>query len=74
MININEFISEIETLHEELQLTYMEAIVYWCEARGLDVESVSHIVKKNRVMKSRVKAEAEDLNYLKRKKGAKLPL
>lgn len=74
MINTNEFISEIETLHEELQLTYMEAIVYWCEARGLDVESVSHIVKKNRVMKSRVKAEAEDLNYLKRKKGAKLPL
>lgn len=74
VINANEFIAEIETLHEELQLTYMEAVVYWCEARAIDVESVSHIVKKNRVMKAKIKAEAEDLNYIKRKKGAKLPL
>jgi hypothetical protein len=74
VINANEFISEIEVLHKSLGLTYMEAIVYWCEARALDVESVSHIVKKNRVMKSRLKTEAEDLNYIKRKKSAKLPL
>lgn len=74
MINTNEFISDVEILHETLSLSYMEAIVYWCEARGLDVESISHIVKKNRVLKSRLKQEAEDLNFLKRKKGSKLPV
>jgi len=31
-------------------------------------------VKKNRVLKSRLKQEAEDLNFLKRKKGSKLPV
>jgi len=74
VINTNEFISDVEILHETLSLSYMEAIVYWCEARGLDVESISHIVKKNRVLKSRLKQEAEDLNFLKRKKGSKLPV
>lgn len=74
MINVNEFVTEIETLHETLSLTYMESIVYWCEARGLDVESVSPLVKKNRVLKSKLKSEAERLNYLKAKKGAKLPV
>jgi len=74
VINTNEFISDIETLHRDLQLTYMEAVVYWCEARAIDVEAVSHIVKKNRVMKAKIKAEAEDLNYIKRKKGSQLPV
>lgn len=74
MINTTEFINEVEILHETLSLTYMEAIIYWCEARGLDVEAVSHIVKKNRVLKSRLKTEAENLNFLKRKKGSTLPV
>jgi hypothetical protein len=74
MINTNEFISDVEILHKTLSLSYMEAIVYWCDARNLDVESISHIVKKNRVMKSRLKTEAEDLNYIKRKKSSKLPI
>jgi hypothetical protein len=74
MINASEFISDVEILHETLSLSYMEAIVYWCEVRNLDVEAVSHIVKKNRVLKSRLKTEAEDLNFIKRKKGTKLPI
>lgn len=74
MINTAEFINDVEILHETLSLTYMEAIIYWCEARGLDVEAVSQIVKKNRVLKSRLKTEAENLNFLKRKKGSTLPV
>lgn len=74
MINPTEFINEIETLKQTLSLTYMESVVYWCEARGLDVESVSGIIKKNRVMKSKLKQEAEELNFMKKKKGSKLPL
>ena len=73
MINTSEFLNEIETLHQTLQLSYMEAIVYWCEARNLDVEAVSGIVKTNRVMKAKLRQEAEDLNYMK-KRGAKLPV
>ena len=73
MINTAEFIADLETLRQDLQLTYMEAVVYWCEAKGVDVESVSGIVKNNRVLKSKIRQEAEDLNYIKRR-GARLPL
>lgn len=74
MINASEFIDDIEELRKTLSLTYMEAVVYWCEARSLDVESVSYIIKKNRVLKSRLRSEAENLNYLKKKASAKLPV
>ncbi len=73
VINITEFISDIETIHQSLNLSYMESVVYWCEAKGLEVETVSSIVKNNRVLKSRIRQEAEDLNFMK-KKGAKLPI
>jgi Phage late-transcription coactivator len=73
MINTSQFISDIETLHETLSLTYMEAVVYWCEARNLDVDIVSSIVKNNRVLKAKIRTEAENLNYIK-KRGAKLPV
>ena len=73
IINIPEFISDIESIHQTLTLSYMESVVYWCEAKNLDVEIVSSVVKNNRVLKSRIMQEAEDLNFMK-KRGAKLPI
>ena len=73
MINTSQFLADVESLHETLSLSYMESIVYWCEARGLDVEAVSIIVKNNRVLKAKLRTEAEGLNYIK-KRGAKLPI
>jgi len=73
MINIAEFISDVEYIHQTLTLSYMESVVYWCEAKGVEVEIVSPIVKNNRVLKSKIRQEAEDLNFMK-KRGAKLPI
>lgn len=73
IINISEFISDVENIHQSLTLSYMESVVYWCEAKGLEVETISSIVKNNRVLKSKIRQEAEDLNFMK-KKGARLPI
>jgi len=74
LINPNNFvfIDEIEKLCSTKNIEYIDAIVMWCEKNNLEVEIVANWVKKDPVLKSKVQAEAENLNVLKR--GARLPL
>ena len=74
MINKAKFLSDIATLKETTDFTYMEAVVYWCEIHKLEVEAVASIVKSDKVLKSMLKSEAQDLNYIKKSKKAKLPI
>ena len=66
------FIDEIEKLCSTKNIEYIDAIVMWCEKNNLEVEVVANWVKKDPTLKSKVQAEAENLNVLKR--GARLPL
>jgi len=50
---------------------YIDAITTWCERNNLDIEVIANIIKKDPVIKSKLQADAENLNYL--KGGAKLP-
>jgi hypothetical protein len=72
-INKNKFLLDVEEIRKTLDISMMEAVVYWCEARSIEVELVAHIIKGNKTLKSKIKAEAESINYL-RKKGARLPV
>ena len=67
----NTFIEDIETLCNTKNMEYIDAVVYWCEKNKLEVETAAFWIKKDATMKSRIQAEAENLNILKR--GAKLP-
>ena len=60
----------IEKLVHENQLTYMEAIVYYCDNNELEVETAAKLI--NPVIKSKIEVEAQDLNFL--PKTSKLPL
>jgi hypothetical protein len=48
----------------------MEAVLMWCEKRGIDVEYAGGIIRKHRkenvVLRVAIEKEAEDLNCLKR--------
>jgi hypothetical protein len=66
------FIEEIEKLCITKNIEYIDAIVLWCERNNLEVETAAGWIKKDPVMKSKIQAEAENLNVLKR--GARLPL
>ena len=74
MINLNnfKFVEEIEKLCSVKNIDYIDAIVLWCERNNLEVETAAAWIKKDPVMKSKIQAEAENLNVLKR--GARLPL
>ena len=68
-----KFAEEIESIvHENNDMSYIDAIVFFCEKNNLDVDSIPKLVAKP--LKEKLKAEAIELNLLKRTSHAKLPL
>ncbi len=68
------FTEAIETLaHEKDGMSYVDAIVHFCEQNNIDVESVPKL-KLLKPLKEKLKGEAMELNLLKRTSHAKLPL
>jgi hypothetical protein len=72
MLKSSSFVEEVEILCRDKNIEYIDAIVFWCEKNNLEVETAAYWIKKDPAMKSKVQAEAENLNILKR--GARLPI
>ena len=69
----SRFAQEIESLvHENEGMSYIDAIIHFCEQQSIDVESVPKLISKP--LKEKLKYEAMELNFLKRSSRAKLPL
>jgi hypothetical protein len=70
-MNSAEFSKIIEDLVEEKKdLSYMDAVVYYCEKKDIDTSTVSKLLTKN--LKAKIEVEARELNYLPRR--GKLPI
>lgn len=65
-------IDQIIHLGNKPNITLLEAVVEYCEQNDLDIESVAPAIKKNPNIMSRLREEAEELNYL--EKRSRLPL
>ena len=59
-----KFLSDIENLVKTKSLDYMDAIVYYCEKTGMEIETAASIVKNTQKLKAKVQLEAEELNFL----------
>ena len=69
----SRFAQEIESLVQRNEgMNYIDAIVHFCDLQSIDVESVPKLISKP--LKDKLKAEAMELNFLKRSSRAKLPL
>jgi hypothetical protein len=67
------FAEEIEKIvKDNADMKYVDAIVYFCEKNSLDLESIPKLISKP--LKERLKAEATELNLLKKTSHAKLPI
>lgn len=65
------FAQEIEILvHSEEKMSYIDAIIHFCEKNNIDVESVPKLISKP--LKEKIKYEAMELNFLKKTSRAKL--
>jgi len=71
-ITSETFIREVETLVRDHDLDYMDAVLHFCEANGVEMETIASIIKNNPSIKSKVQEEAEGLHLLPKK--SRLPL
>jgi hypothetical protein len=60
----------IEQTSRDKRLSYMDAIVWWCEQNEMEIETAAKLI--NGVIKEKIRVEAQDLNYL--EKSARLPI
>ena len=65
-----KFSAVIEEFVHDNGVPYMDAVVHYCERNDVEIEIAAKLLK--RVIKSKIEAEAIDLNFL--PKEAKLPL
>lgn len=68
---ITNFSLQIEEIVEELDVSYIEAVVIYCERTGFEIELASKLITTN--LKSKIRSEAEELHYLPKSNTAKLP-
>ena len=71
-MNSKEFSLMIEGIVREKRITYMDAIIDYCDKNDIDLTTVKSIVNKS--LKEKIKSEAVDLKMLKEKKGGVLPV
>lgn len=63
---------EIEEIVYMKDVSYMDAIILFCEEKGYEIELAAKLI--SGALKSKIKLEAEDLNFLPKSNTAKLPL
>jgi hypothetical protein len=72
-MNSKEFSLIIEGVVKELRpITYMDAIIHYCEQNKIEVETVGRLISKS--LKEKIQVECTNANLLKGDKSGKLPL
>ena len=66
------FSQEVEKIAYENSMNYIDAIVFYCEKNGIEIETVSKLISKP--LKEKLKYDAQKLNYIKKTSRAKLLL
>ena len=65
-----EFFTKIQELVQETRLSYMDAVLHYCDQNGMEPETAAQLV--NTKLKAQIREEAEELNLF--PKTAKLPI
>ena len=68
----DKFAEDIESLVLETKMSYIDAIVQYCQDNNIEVDSVNKLVSKP--LKEKIRWEATELNYLKKTSRGRLPL
>jgi hypothetical protein len=69
MLNFSLNIEEIVYMKD---ISYMDAIIEYCEQNEVEIEVAASLISNN--LKSKIQLEAEDLNFLPKSNTTKLPL
>ena len=72
-MNSKEFSLIIEGIvREKRPITYMDAIIHYCEQNNIEVETVGRLISK--ALKEKIQVEASKANLIKIEQTGKLPI
>lgn len=66
------FYEDVLQIVKDLNLSYLDAIICYCERNNIEIETAATLVKGNFRLKASLQSDGEQLNIL--EKTAKLPL
>jgi hypothetical protein len=66
------FYAAVEAIVESHNLEYIEAVCFYCEKHGIEIETAASMITSNPKIKSLIQEEGEQLNFL--TKSARLPV
>ena len=72
LMNSKKFALTIECIVKEKRISYMDAILKFCEENDIDPSSVGSLINKS--LKEKIQLEAEKLNLIEKSSTATLPL
>lgn len=72
ILSASDFVKEIEILSKSLDISYIDAVIHYCETHNIELETAAGMIRLSSPMKSKIQNEAEDLNFL--PKTSKLPI
>jgi len=71
-MNSKEFSLKIESIVKQKKITYMDAVIDYCNNNDIDLGTVNPMINKS--LKEKIKAEAINLKMIKEKRGGTLPV
>tara|TARA_A100001011_G_C14053093_1_gene732739 strand:+ start:596 stop:814 length:219 start_codon:yes stop_codon:yes gene_type:complete len=72
-MNSKEFSLIIEgVVKDKRPISYMDAIIWYCEQNNIEVETISRLISK--ALKEKIQVEASKANLIKIEKTGKLPV
>ena len=72
LMNSKKFALIIEGIVKDKRISYLDAVLHYCEDNDIDTASVGPLINKS--LKEKIKAEAEKLNLVERSSTAILPI
>ena len=68
VINLSSFkdvTKRIERLALDYGISYIDAVVHYCEHHDIEIEFIGEIINQNPSLKSKIELEASELHFLK---------
>ena len=56
------FCMKIENIVKEKNITHMDAVLWYCQKEGLEIEGINPLISK--ALKEKIEADARELNFL----------
>lgn len=72
IVLVTDIVKKIEDLVEEFDLDYIDAVTYFADTHGVEIEVLAEVIKAHEPIKAKIQLEAENLNFLKKTK--RLPI